>query len=303
MPTFMGIDQMGQTQYVVIVGQVADRVRLLHLEVIQGADPWRRSGQLLKEYDVRVCALEQLLNFDNAHRFAKDHDGRVFLVHYADLTDEIVLWGDRFRDKVTVRRTEDDARTRWTVTVDQYRMMSWALGKWANGEVETPDARTLVQNMRTDRGTRSVQVCQDVFWHHLQNVALVTEPLQGREEEHRFRRRVVKIGIDPHFAYAWMLCMVAWIRRFGTDQMLFPDDRFDSDVFANRPRPSPYMQQIVEAMPEMFHGSVYDPDAACSTCGDCEYFDPQRSLCMLRHFSVQAGDRSCDLFDAKLDDE
>jgi hypothetical protein len=299
----MGIDQMGQTHYVVIVGQVADRVRLLHLEVIQEADPWLRSGQLLKEYNVRVRALEQLLNFDNAHRFAKDHDGRVFLVHYADLADEMVLWGDRPRERMTVRRTEDEARTRWTATVDQYRMMSWALGKWANGEVETPDARTLPQYMRTDRGTKNVQVCQDVFWHHLQNVALVTEPLQGREEEHRFRRRVVKVGSDPHFAYAWMLCMVAWIRRFGTDQMLLTDDRFATDVPCNRPQPSPYLQQIMNAMPETFHGSILDPDAANLTCGDCQYFDPQGGLCRLRDFSVKAGDRSCEFFDAKLGDE
>jgi hypothetical protein len=300
---FMGIDQMGQAQYVVIVGQVADRVRVLHVEVIQGADPWVRSGQLLREYDVRVCALEQLLNFDNAHRFAKDHDGRVFLVHYADLADEMVLWGDRPREKMTVRRTGDEARTRWTATVDQYRMMSWALGKWANGEVETPDARTLTQYMRTDRGIKSVQVCQDVFWHHLQHVALVTEPLQGREEEHRFRRRVVKVGIDPHFAYAWMLCMVAWIRRFGTDQMLLTDDRFATDAPCNRPQPSPYLQQIMDAMPENFHGSILDPDAANLTCGYCQYFDPQGGLCRSRDFLVKAGDRSCDFFDAKLDGE
>jgi hypothetical protein len=300
---FMGIDQMGQTQYVVIVGQVADRVRLLHLEIIQGADPWRRSAQLLKEYDVRVCALEQLLNFDNAHRFAKDHDGRVFLVHYADLSDEMVLWGDRSRDKVAVRRTEDEARTRWTATVDQYRMMSWALGKWGNGEVETPDARTLTQDMRTDRGTRNVQVCQDVFWHHLQNVALVTEPLQGREEEHRFRRRVVKVGTDPHFAYAWMLCMVAWTRRFGITQMLLTDSRFATEVPCNQPQPSPYLQQIIDAMPENFHGTIHDPDAANLTCGDCQYFDVQRGLCRSRDLLVKAGDRSCDFFDVKLDGE
>jgi hypothetical protein len=306
MPTkFMGIDQMGQTHYVVIVGRDGDRMRVLHLEVIQASDPWRRAGQLLKEYNVRVCALEQLPNFDNAHRFAKDHDGRVFLVRYADLADEMVLWGDRPRDKMTVRRTEDEARTRWTATVDQYRMMAWALGKWVNAEVQTPDARTLMQNMRTDRGIKSVQICQDVLWPHLQHVALVTEPLQGCEQEHRFRRRVVKVGMDPHFAYAWMLCMVAWIRVGTTVELLAVEDAMRT-LTHRTPQPSSDLDQVKAAFPQYFMELNSE-----LRCGNCANFDPEGGTgagpgfgyCRLRNFFVQPTDLRCDFHIPISEDE
>jgi hypothetical protein len=299
----MGIDQMGHENYVVIKARVGGRMRLVYLEIIQSEDPWRRCGQLMREYAVRTAAVEGLPNFNEAHRFARAHDGRVFVVQYGQLDNEVVLWGDRLRDPVGVRRSHDEIRTPWTAHVDQFRTMSWSLGKWAAGEVETPDARGLTQLLRTDRGEMSVMVCRDVFWVHLQRVALITEPVEGHEDEHRFRSVVKKLGIDPHFAFANMLCDVAWIRRFGTDQMLLTDDRFATDVPCKGPQPSPDLQQIMDAMPDKFHGSILDPDAANLTCGDCQYFDAQGGLCRSRDFLVKAGDRSCEYFDARLDDE
>jgi hypothetical protein len=36
---------------------------------------------------------------------------------------------------------------------------------------------------------------------------------------------VQKVGIDPHFAYANMLCDVAWSRAFGSSLMVFADTK------------------------------------------------------------------------------
>jgi hypothetical protein len=49
-------------------------MRLLHAEVIQEDDPWRRCVELLDQYGVRVCAVEALPNYNEAHRFAKARD-------------------------------------------------------------------------------------------------------------------------------------------------------------------------------------------------------------------------------------
>jgi len=284
--TFMGIDQMGQLLYIVVKARTRSQMRVVWLEIVEGLDTWRRAGELMKEFHVRVCTVEKLPNFDNAQRFAHDFDGRVFLADYQDLADELVLWGDRPRDRITVRRTESDARTRYTVKIDQYQMMAWSLGKWTNREIETPDARILMQSLRTDRGIERIAICREMFWLHLQRVALVTEYLEGKEDERRFRRAVKKVGIDPHFAFANMLCDVAWVRRFGTEMILLDDHPTPNDSQSPAPSRSPYLAQLMDAMPEKFSQGILDPERIILTCGECSYFDPKKRYCTLRDVLV-----------------
>lgn len=240
---FMGIDQMGFDNRAVIAARVGGAMRYLWLEVIQDANPWRRCGELMREFRPRVCAVEKNPNFNEAHRFANDFDGRVFLVDYGELENELVIWGDRPRDKVTVRETDDEARTKWTAKVDQYSMMSWALGRWAHGEVETPLAHGPRQRVKTAQGWQVLDLCEKMFWLHLQRVALVTTPIQGRERERRMRRHVEKIGIDPHFAYANMLMCVAWVRAYGSDRFLIDVQTGDAAMGQGKP-PSSYGEQL-----------------------------------------------------------
>ena len=125
----MGIDHMGGVNYVVIKAGVDDRMRLLHLEIVQDEDPWKRCSQLMSEYRVKVALVENLPNFNEAHRFAHHHDGRVFIATYQQLADEMVRWSDRPRDAAGVRYTQDEIRSPWAVAVDQYKMMSWSLAR------------------------------------------------------------------------------------------------------------------------------------------------------------------------------
>ncbi len=296
----MGIDQMGQENYVVIKGRVKGRMRLLHLEIIQDADPWRRCAELMREFHVRIAVVESSPNFNEAHRFAIDHDRRVFLATYQDLADEIVRWGDRFRDPPAVSRSDDSIRTRWTVAIDQFKMMSWSLGRWKDGDVETPDARTLIRAVRTRRGIEDLALCRDVLWLHLQRVALVTE--SSREDERKPRRVVKKIGIDPHFAFANMLCDVAWVRAHGTSRILLPDDR-DERPLPQPMKRGPIMEQIIEAFPEV-EECLAPQEFERLTCGDCVNFDSQRAWCTWRRLKVRASMPSCvDWFIPRSDDD
>ncbi len=296
---FMGIDQMGQENYVVIKAKVDDRMRLLHLEIIQSADPWQRCVELMHEYRVRHAVVESLPNFNEAHRFARALDGRVFLASYQDHADEILQWGDRLRDSASARPSDDAIRTPWTVSIDQYKMMSWSLSKWPLGEVETPDSRTLQQTIRTRQGVRTVMICQELFWLHLQRVALVTEDISGKEDERRRRRTVKKIGIDPHFAFANMLCDVAWTRAYGTSRMLWGNAR-GKDEDSEPAKPSPFRQQIAEFYPEldflMHHQSTL-------TCGDCANFDRDRDWCTYRNFGVKAEQPQCEMYIPRPDED
>ena len=56
---------------------------------------------------------------------------------------------------------------------------------------------------------------------HFQKTALVTE--RANEGERKYRRKVIKVGIDPHFSYANMLCDVAYSRAHGTATFILPD--------------------------------------------------------------------------------
>ena len=64
------------------------------------------------------------------------------------------------------------------------------------------------------------EVCKDVAFFHFTRTALVVEK---DEDEKKFKRKVVKVGIDPHTSYANMLCDVAWSRAHGTSTFILPD--------------------------------------------------------------------------------
>ena len=161
--------------------------------------------------------------------------------------------------------------------------------------MDTSDARALSQPLRTPNGWRTVQVCREIFWDHLQHVALVTEPIPGRENERVFRPAVRKVGVDPHFAYANMLADVAWARDPRMTRMLFePTVR----VLELPSVPSsPEQQQLEDAMPWLFDR----PDPSLN-CGNCTQFDPARNRCILRNFDVKPETPPCDFYDPLPED-
>jgi hypothetical protein len=131
----------------------------------------------------------------------------------------------------------------------------------------------------------------------MQRVALVAEPVQGRENEHLTRSAVRKIGIDPHFAFANMLADVAWARAYGTSRMLVvSESRVKTD---EEPKVSPYRQQIENAMPALSH----TPDRSLN-CGSCANRDPISSTCTAPGRSgwrVEPDQPSCPFYLVDLD--
>ena len=129
--TFMGIDQMGGFNCVVVKERLPDgRHAVIHVEEINDLDPFERCTQLMKDFGVQICVVEHLPNYNDAHRFAnfEDHRGRVFLcTSYGPVEEGFARWGDGPALSVSLRRTDAEARDRCTVHVDQYKAMSVAL--------------------------------------------------------------------------------------------------------------------------------------------------------------------------------
>lgn len=278
--TFMGIDQMGQFNVVLIAERLpTGHMAIIHAREIYDEDPFAVCDDLMLQYGVQVCVVETLPNYNDAKRFAGRHPGKVFLAGYARIEDEMLRWGDSVPNKQE-RKTDEQERDRYTVTLDQYKAMQVALKRIQNQVCIFPDPKGLVQEVKDKGIVKQVAILKDVVFLHFTRTALIAEP---DEEERKFRRRVVKVGLDPHFSYAFMLLNVAWSRAFGNSQFILPDGGAISEV-------ARAVEQHMPGLPNQVI-NMLEEAALPDTCGSC--FAMQEGMCTLRGYLVQARDPAC----------
>lgn len=292
--TFMGLDQMGSFIVAIIKERMPDgRQAVVHLEYIYraptkeepDASPWDRCDELMAGYGVQCCVVETLPNYDSAKSFARRHDGKVFLAGYADIKDDMLRWGDAMKLDSSERRTDEELRDRFTVTLDQYKCMQVSMGRFQKRLCLFPDPQGLVQEV-VEKGKRwMAAVCKEFAFFHFTRTALVAVK---DEEEKKFRRKVVKVGIDPHTSYANMLADVAWARAYGTSTFILPepDKPKETSVQAVLERYTPALQQAIM--------EVKGDGTSCDTCSG---YDESRGVCTERNFiKVKARDQGCDIW-------
>lgn len=290
--TFMGIDQMGGFNAVVIKERLPDgRQAVVHIEAIFDNDPFEKCAAYMDQFGVSVCVVEQLPNVNDARRFANRFPGRVFLAGYADLRDDSMVWGDDLSR--SDRKTAEDERSRYTVTLNQYKCMQTALfrvrGMMVDGQLVPlclfPDPDALEQDVIDNGVVKRIPIARDWFFFHLTKTALVVEQ---DEEQRKSRAKVHKVGIDPHYAFANMLCDVAWARSHGTNTFILPteapvSERREAVEKALPGLPAPVLQ-LVEELP---------PGQVCGRCASC---DKDALYCSERGFTVTLRDPGCMLF-------
>jgi hypothetical protein len=146
-----------------------------------------------------------------------------------------------------------------------------------------------------DKGEfRQMAVLKDRMFDHLQRTALVIERLD--ENERKLRRKVRKLGSDPHFSYANMLCDVAYSRAHGRATFVLPDGA-PGDQDRQR-------QAIDEAMPGLPLPMVefilpLPPGEVCGRCTACSlgpHGPPEKFWCERRRLNVRAEDAGCPIF-------
>jgi hypothetical protein len=290
--TFMGIDQMGAFNVVIIKERMADgRQAVVHLEYVYDPDPFMRCDALMALYGTQICVVETLPNYNDAKRFAARHLGKVFLAHYGDIEEGMMRWGDAPRLDVSERRTDEKERDRYTVKLDQYKCMQVAMMRFQKRMCLFPDSAGIVQEILEKGKRRMSQVCKELAFMHFTKTALVAEK---DDEQKKYRRKVVKVGIDPHTSYANMLCDVAWARAHGTSQFILPTaEKTDgtAKLQANVEKRMPGLpKQVVEMISEMPKGEI---------CGNCTAFNRETGQCSERQLVVMARDPGCVFFIAK----
>lgn len=247
----------------------------ISVEAIYGLNPWARLDELMDEYHVAVCCCEQLPNYDSAKQFAFRHVGRVFLVsNYTNIDDDMVRWGDA-NLSLSDRKTAEEYRDRYTLSVDQYKLMSWAMARITRNMTLFPASGELVQDIDVKGRMEKRPILRDMVWPHFVRTALVTET---NEDEHKMKRKVVKVGLDPHFSFAYMLCCAAWCRAYGTATFLMPDT-------GGQERRGGVLDALLDSQTNL------------GTCGGCMHFRDGR--CIERQFNTRASDVACDWYTRK----
>lgn len=285
---FMGIDQMGNFNVAVIKERMPDgRQAVVHVEEIYDADPFVRCDELMEAFGVSVCVVEINPNYNDAKRFANRHKGRVFICDsFGAVKEGMVTWGDAPRLDVSERRTDEDERDRYTLRMDQYKCMQVSMARLVRHTCLFPDPQGLIQDVKEKGKTQTVAVLPRAF-HHFTKTALVAEK---DEETNQYKRSVKKVGIDPHFSYANMLCDVAWSRSHGTASFIIPDGKNEDKE----------MQNKAEAM--NMHGLPTDVTKMIEThlpgdvCGRCSARNPETGMCEDRQLLVGERDAKCVLF-------
>jgi hypothetical protein len=282
--SYMGIDQMGGFNAVIIKERLPDgRQALIHAEAIFDQDPFARCEELLKQFSVAVCVVEGLPNWNDAKRFANRNSGRVFVASYGDQQDTMV-WGDQIARND--RKTGQEDRDRYVVRLNQYKAMQTALARITDGHLLFPDPSGLEVDYR-DGVPRRVLLLRDIIFEHLTRVALISE---RDPETARWKTYVKKVGLDPHYAYANMLCDVAWARSHGTASFIIP----------SKDKPSVPQQSIDDVAPGLpvsvsaQINAIKSATTKDGSCGACQYYDG--GTCLERGFRVRGEDHGCVLF-------
>lgn len=286
---YMGIDQMGNYNVVVIKERLPDgRQACIHVEEIYSDDPFMRCSELMVAYGVVACAVEINPNYNDAKRFAGRHKGKVFIGNSFGAIDEgMIAWGDAPKLDVSERRTSEEERDRYTFKMDQYKCMQVSLARFTMKEPIClfPDPQELVQEIM-EKGTKQLAAVLPRVFHHFTKTALVAEK---DDETNKYRRSVKKIGIDPHFSYANMLCDVAWARAFGTSTFILPKAEQELTVTQESVKKAmPGLpSNVINMMQDLPQGEI---------CGRCISFNKEKGMCEERSLQVGVSDAGCILF-------
>lgn len=291
--TFMGIDQMGNYNVHIIKERLPDgRQAVIHVEETYDADPFMRSSELMEQYGVAVCVVEINPNYNDAKKFAQRHPGRVFICNsFGSVQDGMIQWGDTPKMNASDRRTDAEAMDRYTLRMDQYKCMQVSMSRFTADEPSClfPDPQELIQEVIEKGQKQMVAVLPRVF-HHFTKTALVAE---RDDETNQYKRSVKKVGIDPHFSYANMLCDVAWARAHGTSTFILPDagrnahgqNRLDPAAIGVPAQLADLIEQVEVSREEV--------------CARCDSYDEATGMCGETGYRVNSADPGCWAFIVK----
>lgn len=222
--TAMGVDQGGAYNMVVIadVDPDGNKKRVRHVEIIEQLNPeyyedgnpvspFNRLYKLMNDFNVGLCVIDMMPNYNEALKFAQAFPGRVFLAYYKREGKEVVQWGDRGKHKETVRKAGPLLKFKYQCAIGRFPSLSFSLGEWAEGNVQIPALDGIRQIARSEdhetRGQLRPESPARRLFSHLPR--LIKRWTEIDAEVGSGRWEWVYAGGDPHLAHAWNYCNIA----------------------------------------------------------------------------------------------
>jgi hypothetical protein len=290
---YLGCDQMAGWCAIIIKKRLPDgRQAVIHCEAIFAidSDPFVRVDELMRQYNVSIAVVEQLPNANDARRFCARWTGRAYMVSaYTGPGSDMITWGDAPGVRNDLKTAAED-RSRYSVGVQQYKMMQSALFRIRNKFCLFPSAE-LEQTVLDQGEWKRINLVRDWVFMHYTKTGLVVE----QDEFTRTPKpKVIKVGgVDGHFAFATMLCDVGWTRVHGASQFIMPQGLAGYD-----PPKTEVAQQMERDMPGLpRHVLAMVDDQPQSVCGRCVNASADGRQCTLRLLSITPTMPSCEIFD------
>lgn len=210
--TFMGIDQMTNLIYVVILEIRGEERRVVWFEIIEDSNPWKRCGQLMDEFDVETCVCSYEPNTDKSLEFANSFPKRVFLGKEGGYED-MQRWVDDWKPKKALRRADPESYYKYRVFIDKYQSIGRTL-KWiVDGRIRWPHPRELIQEVAPLGGGR---VMPQAIWetHAYPHFASAVRHEEVTDKAQFLKKYTWKfIGLDPHSLDALNFAVTASLRK------------------------------------------------------------------------------------------
>ena len=114
--------------------------------------------------------------------------------------------------------------------------------------------------------------------------------------ERKIRRKVQKVGIDPHFSFATMLCDIAYARAHGTATFVIPDSNLQQ----------PTLAEFMDALPPEVAARLAHGEETCSRCRHYPISDlgpPKSAECPIIGMRTAAKNPGCGDYSASEGDD
>ncbi|MBI4869250.1 MAG: phage terminase large subunit family protein [Candidatus Wallbacteria bacterium] len=209
---FLGADQMGGSIYAVVKKLLPNmKSQLVHLAVFEGKDAFDGLYALMRAFDISVAVVDEMINYNEAHKLSMSFPGRVFLASYHE-NDKMIRWLDRDGDiAADERRSARAIVNPYRVHLDRTKILEWSLKRYVNRENVIPNPLALCAEMIWEGTRQWVLICEQVLYTHLTHIVREKEAV-GDESGGKYRIVFRNIGLDPHFVHSNAYCDAAMAR-------------------------------------------------------------------------------------------
>lgn len=214
---FMGVDQMGNQNYVFVLskGELSSKKRIVWFEIIDDRDPFKRTSQLMEDYNIEVCVCEDEPNKNDALRFARRFGKRVFLSKYGTYAD-MVRWQDSWKPQPGQKHAETDVYHQYRVFLDKYHSIERTLLSLRSGEIEWADPEKLIQEAYPYSGGKKAPMPIMRTHAYPMFASAVREKKERGINTGEYSWFWLFPGIDPHALMALNFALRASERRLSS---------------------------------------------------------------------------------------